>query len=223
MKKSNNLKVIKMFFIAILLFAAGISNAQIGIGIANPAASAQLEVNSTTKGFLPPRMTAEQRLAIVNPVAGLVIWCSNCTAAGELQVYNGTRWTNMVGDPTFPLQVGDRYGGGIVFSVTDNGNHGYIAATEDVGSTYWSDAQRACNSYRGGGFNDWFFPPSSVTVEMFYFDHLYSNRALGLVYIWGGNDQENIIVMWQLKYGPPGGMYGATETGPGYSRPVRAF
>jgi hypothetical protein len=40
--------------------------------------SAILDLQSTTSGFLPPRMTAAQRDDIVNPVAGLQIWCSDC-------------------------------------------------------------------------------------------------------------------------------------------------
>ncbi len=71
--------------------------AQVGIGTITPNTSAQLDVNSTTKGFLPPRMTRVQRELISTPAAGLVVWCSNCGASGELQVYNGTSWTNMMG------------------------------------------------------------------------------------------------------------------------------
>jgi uncharacterized protein (TIGR02145 family) len=72
---------------------------QVGINNDNsaPDNSAMLDVKSTTKGFLPPRITYENRNAIANPPAGLTIWCSNCGASGELQVYNGTAWTNMVG------------------------------------------------------------------------------------------------------------------------------
>ncbi|MBP6231888.1 MAG: fibrobacter succinogenes major paralogous domain-containing protein [Chitinophagaceae bacterium] len=69
----------------------------VSIGKNDPAPSAALDVNSTTKGFLPPRMTAAQRDSIVAPTAGLIIWCTNCGSSGELQVYNGTTWTNMVG------------------------------------------------------------------------------------------------------------------------------
>ena len=69
----------------------------VGIGTASPNAAAKLDVNSTTQGFLPPRMTQTQRNAIVSPAAGLMVWCTNCGTAGELQVYNGTTWTNLTG------------------------------------------------------------------------------------------------------------------------------
>lgn len=36
--------------------------------------SAALEVASTTKGFLPPRMISVQMLAINNPAAGLIVY-----------------------------------------------------------------------------------------------------------------------------------------------------
>jgi len=67
------------------------------VGGASSTSSAVVEVSSTTQGFLPPRMTAAQRDAINSPVAGLVLWCTNCGDNGELNVYNGTSWKNMVG------------------------------------------------------------------------------------------------------------------------------
>ena len=60
--------------------------------------SAVLEVESTTRGFLLPRMTFSQRNAIVSPVAGLQVWCIDCGLNGELQVYNGITWTNSLGN-----------------------------------------------------------------------------------------------------------------------------
>jgi uncharacterized protein (TIGR02145 family) len=72
-------------------------NGDVGIGTTSPNASAKLDVSTTTQGFLPPRMTQAQRIAIVSPAAGLIVWCTDCGSAGELQVNNGTTWTNMVG------------------------------------------------------------------------------------------------------------------------------
>ena len=61
-----------------------------------PDSTAILEVKSTEKGFLPPRMTATQRDAIINPTPGLIIYCTDCL---EMQMFNDTAWTNMIGLP----------------------------------------------------------------------------------------------------------------------------
>ncbi len=55
-----------------------------------PAASAILELESTTKGLLFPRMTTVQRNTIVAPVAGLMVYDTNI---GAIYYYNGTIWT----------------------------------------------------------------------------------------------------------------------------------
>ena len=52
-------------------------------------ASSQLEVHSTTKGFLPPRMTQAQKLAISDPVEGLEVYD---TTAKCKSYFNGTDW-----------------------------------------------------------------------------------------------------------------------------------
>jgi hypothetical protein len=68
-----------------------------GIGTASPNSKAILDVSSTTKGFLPPRMTHAQMMAITGAPAGLMVWCSDLGSSGMLQVYNGTDWTNLNG------------------------------------------------------------------------------------------------------------------------------
>lgn len=52
-------------------------------------ASAQLEVVSTTKGFLPPRMTTTQKNAIASPAAGLVVYD---TTLNKLCVRTASSW-----------------------------------------------------------------------------------------------------------------------------------
>lgn len=54
-------------------------------------ASAVLDVESTTQGFLPPRMTTAQRDLIATPAAGLVIYN---TSTNKHQGYNGTTWND---------------------------------------------------------------------------------------------------------------------------------
>ncbi|MCT4664593.1 MAG: hypothetical protein N4A45_05105 [Flavobacteriales bacterium] len=50
------------------------SYSQIGIGTTNPHPSAILELESTSKGFLPPRLTETQKSNMVNPASGLMIY-----------------------------------------------------------------------------------------------------------------------------------------------------
>jgi hypothetical protein len=71
--------------------------AQIGINNETPDASAALDITSTTGGLLPPRMSETNRDEIPSAVAGLLIWCSDCGISGQLQVFNGTEWTNLTG------------------------------------------------------------------------------------------------------------------------------
>lgn len=57
-------------------------------------ASAVLQANSTTKGFLPPRMTNAQRLAIATPAVGLMVYCTD--AVEGLYIYKSTGWTFII-------------------------------------------------------------------------------------------------------------------------------
>jgi uncharacterized protein (TIGR02145 family) len=77
-----------LMFNAIIAF----SFSQVGIGTVTPAASAQLELASTTKGFLLPQMTTAQRNAIVNPVNGLQIFN---TSTGCVNYYNVNVWSEL--------------------------------------------------------------------------------------------------------------------------------
>jgi hypothetical protein len=53
--------------------------------------SALLELNSATKGFLPPRLTTTQKNAIGTPAAGLQVYD---TTLNQMSYYNGTTWIN---------------------------------------------------------------------------------------------------------------------------------
>jgi hypothetical protein len=105
----------KKIFILFAIFTTFATMAQsVGINTdgSTANASAMLDVSSTSKGFLPPRMTYEQKTAISSPATGLMVWCTNCGTSGEMQFFNGTNWvtSNVVfrafakpGAPTNPV------------------------------------------------------------------------------------------------------------------------
>ena len=66
------------------------SSANVGIGTITPGASSLLDLTSTTKGFVLPRMTQAERNAIVAKVAGMMVYQTD--AVPGLRVYNGTNW-----------------------------------------------------------------------------------------------------------------------------------
>ena len=138
-------KFLPLFTIVLFLASTTVSNAQsVGINATGttPDGSAMLDVSSTTKGFLPPRMTFIQRNAVANPVQGLMIYCTNCGPKGEPEYYDGTTWVNPIGvvAPLYP--IGAAFEGGILAYILlpeDPGyvvgeTHGLIAANVDQGT-----------------------------------------------------------------------------------------
>jgi hypothetical protein len=113
-------------------------------------------LNSTSQGFLPPRLNSSQKNQLISPQAGTIIYCTDCISGGVTMYYNGSRWVELkdsyltkvepgptgdilksngsawvsTNDPSIHY-IGEQYGGGIVFYVFDGGRHGLIAAAED--------------------------------------------------------------------------------------------
>jgi hypothetical protein len=69
------------------------NDGSIGIGTSTPNSSALLDLTSTTKGFLPPRLTTVQKNAISTPASGLVVYD---TTLNNLCTYNGSSWTELI-------------------------------------------------------------------------------------------------------------------------------
>lgn len=94
---------------------------KIGIGTTSPTNSAIFEVKSTTKGFLPPRMTHAELIAIANPSAGLMVYCID---KQSIYLFNGSSWKQIEG--IIPCMVQNQLDtlsgspGEMVFNTTTN-------------------------------------------------------------------------------------------------------
>jgi hypothetical protein len=73
------------------LLSYGIATAQVAINTDGtpPDNSAALDIKSTTLGFLPPRLTTDQRNAVPSPATGLILYN---TTTNRYNYYNGTQW-----------------------------------------------------------------------------------------------------------------------------------
>ena len=128
----------KVLLCAAFIAASFTSIAQVGVGTTDPNASAALEVKSTTKGFLPPRMTTAERDVISTPPAGLIIY--NTTVAC-VQFFNGALWFDTCSQTTDGPSNGNltlgavTYQGESVVVDTDNRGIGYNGEAVPLAST----------------------------------------------------------------------------------------
>src|SRR3989344_312899 len=100
-----------------------ISTGQIAVGAASATSSALFQIDSTTQGFLPPRMSTAEKNAIVSPAAGLAVFD---TTLNKLNVYNGSASKN-VGATEINGEVTSGTEGSILF-VGDGGVLGQDAS-----------------------------------------------------------------------------------------------
>ena len=147
----NHKLTLVVLFILMMFFSFNKSSAQGGAAInttGNPAdPSAMLDISSTTKGILIPRMTEAQRLAISSPATGLMVYETDVTPG--FWYYNGTSWIQSIGPagPTGPAGADGATG--------PTGPTGLLSPGAAAGNTpYWDGNNWVVNSsniYNNGG------------------------------------------------------------------------
>ena len=96
--------------------ALGVFNGKIGVNTASPASASAVQIDSTTQGFAPPRMSGTQRNAIVSPFAGLMVYNST---TGLLSWRDATGWREVVTvDTTQTIPGSKTIGGADALNVT---------------------------------------------------------------------------------------------------------
>lgn len=115
-------------------------NNNVGIGTLTPNASALLDISSTTKGLLTPRMTKAERDLIATPATGLLVYQTDNTAG--FYVYNGTAWTTL-GSPSQLEKITENSKTGWRLLGRDAANYGDIGSEAvdlsyaSFASTFW--------------------------------------------------------------------------------------
>ncbi len=96
----------KYTYLLLLLFVTINLSAQVGINTDNsdPDASAMLDVKSTNKGVLIPRMSSTQRQQIIEPVVGLMVYDSTAQA---FYYFNGMGWLELLSGSVTVLEDTD--------------------------------------------------------------------------------------------------------------------
>jgi uncharacterized protein (TIGR02145 family) len=135
-------KKILLFFVCLI---AGYfsTNAQVSISTdgSAPDSSAMLDVKSTDRGFLLPRMRSEQILKIPNPATSLMVYCIDCE---YFLIYNGSSWVSSKGD-TLTFGISADFQGGKIFYITPE-NDAYIISGDLRSGMKWG-----CNGTLIGG------------------------------------------------------------------------
>jgi hypothetical protein len=145
------MKQIFTLLAAVLLTAT--TYAQVGIGTTTPDASSALDITSTTKGLLIPRMKAAERDVISSAATGLMIYQTDGTPG--FYYYNGSSWAE-VAATSATYSIGDVVNGGVVFWLDSTGQHGLVVAflnvaTSIVWGCYDTDLPNVPNvPYNGG-------------------------------------------------------------------------
>lgn len=128
------------------------SSGSVGVGTTTPNASALLELTSTTRGLLVPRMAQADRSAIASPATGLLIFQTD--GKPGFYHYSGSAWKSVNEfSNSAPYSIGDSIQGGFIFYLDPSGVHGLVAASlnpaAESGTYLWGCSGVALPAARG--------------------------------------------------------------------------
>ncbi len=169
-----------IFIFTLMLLATQLLVAQVAINAdgSSTDSSAMLDIKSTSKGLLPPRMTNAQRDAIVSPASGLMIYN---TENAEMEYYNGTRWST--------------FDGKIACGSTITDSEGNTYGTVQIGTQCWMKENLNIGIMINGNTNQ--------TDNNFIEKYCYGNSAVNCD-VYGGLYQWDEMMQYVVTEGAQG-------------------
>ncbi len=174
------------------------------IGDTTIDSSAILEIDSNSKGFLPPRLNSQEIFSIINPAEGLIVYNTDLHSP---VYFNRTEWVQFDGNPGLPFEVGNKYQGGTIVSIDESGHHGIIATQDNISggnNVDWYTAVENCNDYSvvfdEEVYDDWRMPTIEEALDT-------KKSIFNSSYIWSSTeiDQDNAyqaITTWETRGQP---------------------
>ena len=141
--------VASLLMVGFISFYCESFSQSVGIGTNSPNASAQLDINSSSKGILIPRLTTTQRNGIAAPANGLMIYNSTTK---QYNFYNGTMWQTVSGIPKGGILLGENnYDSAFI-------KEGFLPdgfLTQDYTRLQFGDTILAANNWHLGNIGDY--------------------------------------------------------------------
>ncbi len=172
------MKTFNTYFFIIAITTSFTLNAQVAVNIdsSDPDGSAMLDIKSTDKGFLPPRMTEAQRANISEPAAGLLVYQIDETPG--YYYYTGTDWIAITS--TGPGAI-------ITSSCVDIDGNAYSTFT--IARQVWMAENLRVTHYSNGDpipnipdYNEW--EALTTGAYCWYDNDSESNEKYGKLYNW---------------------------------------
>lgn len=148
------------------------SDAQVGIGTTTPHNSSILDVESSNKGFLPPRVSltsVNDVTTITSPAEGLMVYSpasNNCNLPPGIYVFNGSTWGRMASGISYSRLIRDHIGVGNVTFTAYNSFNSYGNYTSLFNNADDTGGSSFHSSRSGSPTGDWGF---GMTLPSNYF------------------------------------------------------
>jgi len=164
------MKTKPIFLACVLILLYFAVSGQVGIGTQSPDSSALLDLNSSNKGLLVPRLTTSAQTSIKNPATGLLIFNLDFL---KFYYFDGQQWlsiSNNTGDTLRIWKCGD--------SVYYSGQN---YSTAQIGTQCWMQQNLNTGIRINGGAN----AQDDGIIEKYCYDDIPANcNIYGGLYLW---------------------------------------